>query len=167
MGDPIKPEYSLEISNAMSLLDPRQRKMIIRLDRQSERRRKALLLLRFILALLPIIWLIVALSGLKMAGHRACVAALIMTMALAIGYWKLSTLCTATAALEGALNALWPICLVIVAALFTYNLTLKTGAMELIKKCSPASPGTNGCWPRSSDGALGTSWRGWPGSARL
>ena len=93
-----------------------------------------MLLLRFILALLPIIWLIVALSGLKMAGHRACVAALIMTMALAIGYWKLSTLCTATAALEGALNALWPICLVIVAALFTYNLTLKTGAMELIKK---------------------------------
>ena len=32
------------------------------------------------------------------------------------------------------LNALWPICLVIVAALFTYNLTLETGAMELIKK---------------------------------
>ena len=50
-----------------------------------------MLLLRFILALLPIIWLIVALSGLKMAGHRAGVAALIMTMALAIGYWKLST----------------------------------------------------------------------------
>ena len=39
-----------------------------------------------------------------------------------------------TAALEGALNALWPICLVIVAALFTYNLSLETGAMEKIKK---------------------------------
>ena len=84
--------------------------------------------------MLPIIWLIAALSGLKMAGHKACVIAMLLTMVLAAGYWKLSVLCTATAALEGILNALWPICLVIIAALFTYNLTLKTGAMELIKK---------------------------------
>ncbi len=93
-----------------------------------------MLLLKFILAMLPIIWLIGALSGLKMAGHKACVIALLVTMILAVGYWKLDILFTATAALEGVLNALWPICLVIVAALFTYNLTLKTGAMESIKK---------------------------------
>ncbi len=93
-----------------------------------------MLFLEFILAMLPIIWLIAALSGLKMAGHKACVIALLLTMVLAVFYWKLSVLNTATAGLEGVLNALWPICLVIVAALFTYNLTLKTGAMELIKK---------------------------------
>ncbi len=93
-----------------------------------------MLFLEFILAMLPIIWLIAALSGLKMAGHKACVIALLLTMVLAVGYWRLNALYTATAALEGALNALWPICLVIVAALFTYDLTLKTGAMELIKK---------------------------------
>ena len=93
-----------------------------------------MLFLKFILAMLPIIWLIVALSGLKMAGHKACVIALIITAVEAVGFWKLSVICTATAALEGILNALWPICLVIVAALFTYNLTLKTGAMEQIKK---------------------------------
>lgn len=93
-----------------------------------------MLLLKFLLAMLPIIWLIAALSGLKMAGHKACVIALLLTMALAAGYWKLSAACTLTAALEGVLNALWPICLVIVAALFTYNLALKTGAMEIIKK---------------------------------
>lgn len=84
--------------------------------------------------MLPIIWLIVALSGLKMAGHKACVISLLLTMGLSIGYWKLSVICTMTAALEGGLNALWPICLVIIAALFTYNLTLKTGAMDAIKK---------------------------------
>ncbi len=93
-----------------------------------------MLLLEFVLAMLPIIWLIAALSGLKMAGHKACVIALAVTAALAAGYWGLSALCIATAALEGVLNALWPICLVIVAALFTYNLTLKTGAMESVKK---------------------------------
>lgn len=93
-----------------------------------------MLFFKFILAMLPIIWLIAALSGLKMAGHRACLIAFMITVVLAMGYWKLNVACTATAALEGILNALWPICLVIVAALFTYNLTLKTGAMELIKK---------------------------------
>lgn len=93
-----------------------------------------MLLLEFVLAMLPIIWLIAALSGLKMAGHKACAIALAVTAALAAGYWGLSALCIATAALEGVLNALWPICLVIVAALFTYNLTLKTGAMESVKK---------------------------------
>ena len=93
-----------------------------------------MLFLKFILAMLPILWLIVALSGLKIAGHKACVVAFLISAALAVGYWKLSAVCTATAAVEGILNALWPICLVIIAALFTYNLTLKTGAMEQIKK---------------------------------
>lgn len=93
-----------------------------------------MLFIRFILAMLPIIWLIVALCRLKMAGHKACVIALLITMVEAIGYWKLDAVCTATAAVEGILNALWPICLVIVAALFTYNLTMKTGEMEQIKK---------------------------------
>ncbi len=93
-----------------------------------------MLLLEFLLAMFPILWLIAALSGLKMAGHKACVIAFAVTAVLAAGYWGLSALCIATAALEGVLNALWPICLVIVAALFTYNLTLKTGAMESVKK---------------------------------
>ncbi len=93
-----------------------------------------MLLLEFLLAMLPILWLIAALSGLKMAGHKACVIAFVLTAALAAGYWGLNAMCIATAALEGVLNALWPICLVIVAALFTYNLTLKTGAMESVKK---------------------------------
>ncbi len=93
-----------------------------------------MLFVKFLLAMLPIIWLIAALSGLKMAGHKACVIAMLLSMVLAAGYWKLDMMCTVTAALEGILNALWPICLVIIAALFTYNLTLKTGAMELIKK---------------------------------
>lgn len=93
-----------------------------------------MLFLKFILAMLPILWLIFALSGLKMAGHKACVIALAITIVLAVGLWKLNVACTLTSVLEGVLNALWPICLVIIAALFTYNLTVKTGAMESIKR---------------------------------
>lgn len=97
-------------------------------------RDKCMLFLNFILAMLPILWLILALSGLKIAGHKACVMALLIALILSIGYWKLSPIHAATAALEGVLNALWPICIVIIAALFTYNMSLKTGAMDVIKK---------------------------------
>ena len=93
-----------------------------------------MLFLKFILAMIPIIWLIIALSKLKMPSYKACGIALIITVVLAVTYWKLNIVHTSTAALEGVLNALWPICLVIIAALFTYNLTLKTGAMDSIKK---------------------------------
>lgn len=87
-----------------------------------------------IMALLPIIWLIVALSGLKMAGHKACVIALAVTVVLALAMWKMPVADCATSALEGFATALWPIILVIIAAIFTYNLSLKTGAMDVIKQ---------------------------------
>jgi len=92
------------------------------------------LIFNFIFALMPIIWLIISLSKLKMASYKACGLALAITVVLAAAYWKLSLAYISSAALEGVLNALWPICLVIIAALFTYNLTVKTGAMEIIKR---------------------------------
>ena len=93
-----------------------------------------MLFFKFLMAVLPIIWLIIALSKLKMSGYKACSIALVLTMFLAIFFWKLSGASTMTGVLEGILNALWPICLVIVAALFTYNLILRTGAMDSIKE---------------------------------
>ena len=92
-----------------------------------------MLFVKFLIALAPIIWLIIALSGIKMAGYKACGIALVIAAILGFAGWKESALDVGSAALEGALNALWPICLVIIAALFTYNLTLETGAMERIK----------------------------------
>ena len=60
--------------------------------------------LKFFLAILPILWLIIALSVLKIAGHKACLIALAITAVLAAGYWKLSLICTATAGLDGILK---------------------------------------------------------------
>ncbi len=88
----------------------------------------------FLLAMIPILWLVIALSVLKMPGHKACFLAWILTAMLSMLCWKFPAKNMATATLEGVFNALWPICLVIVAALFTYNLILKTGAMEEIKR---------------------------------
>ena len=91
------------------------------------------MLTNFILAMSPIIWLIISLSKLKMESCRACGIALLITAILATLYWKLNPLHITSAMFEGAAYALWPICLIITAALFTYNLTLKTGAMETVK----------------------------------
>ena len=91
-------------------------------------------ILQSVLTLLPILWLIIALAVLKMPGHRACLAALAIAAVLALTIWKMPAVDCATSALEGFAAALWPIILVIIAAIYTYNLSLRTGAMDVIKR---------------------------------
>lgn len=88
----------------------------------------------FLFALLPILWLIISLGVLKWPGYKACPIALGITALLATLVWKMRLIDSMTAALEGAALAIWPITLVIVSAVFTYNLSLHTGGMEIIKK---------------------------------
>ena len=95
----------------------------------------------FVLALLPIIWLVAALCGLHMEAYKASVGALVVAFACAMLGWQMPLVNATTAALEGFAMALWPIVIVIIAAVFTYNLTVHTGAMEKIKAmlCSVSS----------------------------
>ena len=91
-------------------------------------------LLHSCIALVPILWLVIALTVLKLPGHKACVSAFCVAILLALLFWKMPAPDLVTSALEGIASALWPIILVIIAAIFTYNLSLKTGAMEVIKR---------------------------------
>ncbi len=86
-----------------------------------------------LLAIIPILWLIIALSVVKTAAHKAALQALAVTVLLAVLSWKQSLPNTGFAAAEGVLTVLWPIAPVIIASLFTYNLVVKTGAMDSIK----------------------------------
>ncbi|MCF0106684.1 MAG: L-lactate permease [Holdemanella sp.] len=87
----------------------------------------------FLLGLMPILWLIFALIVLKWPTPRAAFGSLLLSILLGMFIWKLNTIEALSATLEGCLMALWPIVLVIVAAIFTYNLTVRTGGMETIK----------------------------------
>ncbi len=91
-------------------------------------------MLQSVVALVPILWLIIALTWLKMPGHWACVSALVIAAVLALTMWQMPGVDCATSALEGFASALWPIILVIIAAIFTYNLSVKTGGMDVIKE---------------------------------
>ena len=85
----------------------------------------------FLLALSPILWLVLALAVIKMSPW--CVIALIISLAAGMGVWSMETQYAIEAVLEGLALACWPILLVIVAAIFTYNLVLHTKAMDTIK----------------------------------
>ena len=86
----------------------------------------------FVLALVPILWLVVVLLVFKWPAWKAAIGSFVLSCVLALGVWKLPADQVATASLEGFLMALWPIVLVIIAAVFTYNLCVKTGAMDVI-----------------------------------
>lgn len=88
----------------------------------------------FMMALAPIIWLVIALIALKQEAWVASLESLAIAAAVAMGVWKMGMMEVATAALEGFLFALWPIVIVIIAAVFTYNLTVCTHAMDVIKR---------------------------------
>ncbi|MBP3874767.1 MAG: L-lactate permease, partial [Lachnospiraceae bacterium] len=91
------------------------------------------MLTQVLLAVIPIAWLIIAMTLLKMSGVKACGIGLVITAAECLIVYKMGALEVATGAAEGAIAALWPICIIIVAAMFTYNMSLHTGAMEIIK----------------------------------
>ena len=88
----------------------------------------------FLIALSPILWLVIALSILHMPGHKACSLALVISFVAGILAYGMTAIHAAQAFLEGVALACWPILLVIIAAIFTYNLSLHTKGMDVIKK---------------------------------
>ena len=87
----------------------------------------------FGMALIPIAWLMVSLGVLKMPAHRATVIGLAAAALLAFLVFRMPLLSLSTAALEGMALGLWPIMIVIIAAIFTYNMAQYTKSMDTIK----------------------------------
>ena len=73
-----------------------------------------------VLAPLPIIWLIVELLVFGKDGStlKACFRTLIIAVILAIAVWKMPIRDIVSASFEGIIISLWPISIVIVAAVF-------------------------------------------------
>ena len=87
----------------------------------------------FLLAILPVLWLILALVQLKLPAWQATSIGSVIALVLSVFAFGQSLPIMLTGALEGAALAIWPIGAVIIGAIYSYNLVVYTKAMDVIK----------------------------------
>jgi lactate permease len=86
-----------------------------------------------LLAGVPIVYLFWALAHRRMKGHWAASSALAIAVLLSIVGFGMPVRLSLLATLNGAMFGLWPIGWIVVAGLFMYNLSVRTGQFEVIK----------------------------------
>jgi lactate permease len=91
-------------------------------------------IIQVLLATLPIIWLLLSIIKFKLPSWLAAISGVAITIIIAISSFKFPILRVAQSSAEGAFFAVFPICSIIVGALFVYNVTIHTGSMDKIKQ---------------------------------
>lgn len=86
-----------------------------------------------LVASIPILFLFWALAWKKMKGHLAAIGAVILGTGVAVVAYGMPAKLAILALLDGSLFGIFPVCWIVVTALFIYNLSVKTGQFEVIK----------------------------------
>lgn len=94
-----------------------------------------------IIAIIPIVLLFVLMLGLKMPGHRSAFITLVVTLVLALfvapamGFApeRFTMAGVGWAVVEGVLKAVFPILIIILMAIFSYNVLVESREIEVIK----------------------------------
>src|SRR5208283_1199328 len=86
-----------------------------------------------LVAAVPVLFLFWALAWKKMKGHLAALGAVTLAVIVAMLAYGMPIQYALLATLNGALFGLFPVCWIIVTALFIYNMSVKTGQFEVIK----------------------------------
>lgn len=89
--------------------------------------------LAIFLALTPVFLLIILLGFLKISGDKSALYTLIVTIFLAAFGFKFSTSSIGLSIVYGTLKALFPIILIIIMAIYSYNVLVYTKKMEVLK----------------------------------
>jgi lactate permease len=84
-------------------------------------------------AVIPIIFFFLALAVLRMKGHIAALVTVAIAVLVAVIAYGMPVTMALAATGYGFLYGLWPISWIIVAAVFLYKLTVKTGQFEIIR----------------------------------
>jgi len=85
------------------------------------------------LAATPVLLLVILLGFLKLTGDKSAVITLLLTILIAIFVFGLSPYNTGMAFLYGVVKAIFPILIIILMAIFSYNVLVATKHMEVIK----------------------------------
>src|SRR6185503_7033835 len=83
-------------------------------------------------AAVPIVFIFCALI-LKMKGYLASILTVLVAILLAIVLYSMPAKLALLSALHGALYGIFPICWIIIGAVFLYNVTVRSGQFEIIK----------------------------------
>ena len=84
-------------------------------------------------AAIPILFLFWALARKRMKGHWAALGAVLLAATVAVVVYGMPAKLAFLATMNGAVFGIFPVCWIIVTALFIYNLSVKTGQFEIIK----------------------------------
>ncbi len=86
-----------------------------------------------LIAVVPILVIFWALIIKKMKGYKASLLATSVAIIIAIAVYKMPVNLALLSTANGALYGLFPICWIIISAVFLFNLTVKSGQFEIIK----------------------------------
>ena len=86
-----------------------------------------------LVAAIPILFLFIALAVLKMKAHFAAIIATTLSGVIAVYLYDMPPTYACLSILYGAMYGLFPVCWIVIAALFIYNMSVKTGQFEVIK----------------------------------
>ncbi|MBK2000991.1 L-lactate permease [Campylobacter sp. LH-2024] len=87
-----------------------------------------------LIAFLPILCFLVCLVFFKLKGFQAGFLTVIVASLVALLAYKMPWNLVGASFIQGFINGMWPIAWIIIAAIFLYKLSIKSGSFEVIKK---------------------------------
>jgi lactate permease len=85
-------------------------------------------------AALPVVLLLATLGVFKWPAHRAALAGLTAALVVSVAVYGMPVRAAAATAIYGAAYGLFPIGWIVVAAIFLYNLSVRSGTFEIVKQ---------------------------------
>lgn len=85
-------------------------------------------------AVIPVLLLVVLMGFLKMAGDKSAIITLVATILIGFFIFKFPVSDIGLSLVYGILKAIFPILIIIIMAVFSYNVLVHTGKMEIIKQ---------------------------------
>ena len=86
-----------------------------------------------LLAVVPVLFIFWGLIIKKMKGYKVSIAATVIAILIAVLVYRMPVNLALLSAANGALYGLFPICWIIICAVFLFNITVKSGQFEVIR----------------------------------
>jgi lactate permease len=90
--------------------------------------------LSFLVAALPVATVLVLLGVVRRPAWQASLAGVVVALIIAVGFWKMPVGMALNSTAAGMTFAVWPVMWIVFNALILYNLTVKTGRFEDLRR---------------------------------